>query len=191
MYRVAILDDYQNVALQFADWSSLKDSVEITVFDKPFASQAEAVHALQDFEIVCAMRERTPFPREVLTALPKLKLLLTSGMRNASFELEAAKERGIIARLIDEGRSREQIIRHFLDKYPGESALVVPQDVGFNRLAWIFPVVIIAAALAALGVLARRWSQQARLSAASTKTSSETDRASYERRLDDDLDDMD
>lgn len=103
----------------------------------------------------------------------------------------AAKERGIIARLIDEGRSREQIIRHFLDKYPGESALVVPQDVGFNRLAWIFPVVIIAAALAALGVLARRWSQQARLSAASTKTSSETDRASYERRLDDDLDDMD
>ena len=93
--RAAILDDYQNVALQFADWSSLKDSVETTVFDKPFASQAEAVHALQDFEIVCAMRERTPFPREVLTALPKLKLLLTSGMRNASFDLEAAKERGI------------------------------------------------------------------------------------------------
>ena len=93
--RAAILDDYQNVALQFADWSSLKDSVEITVFDKPFASQDEAVRALQDFEIVCAMRERTPFPREVLTALPKLKLLLTSGMRNASFELEAAKERGI------------------------------------------------------------------------------------------------
>ncbi|MBL8633611.1 MAG: cytochrome c biogenesis protein CcsA [Myxococcales bacterium] len=103
----------------------------------------------------------------------------------------AAKERGIIARLIDEGRSREQIIRHFLDKYPGESALVVPQDVGFNRLAWIFPVVIISAALAALGFLARRWSHQARLSAASTKTSNEADRASYERRLDDDLDDMD
>lgn len=93
--RAAILDDYQNVALQFADWSSLKDSVETTVFDKPFASQDEAVRALQDFEIVCAMRERTPFPREVLTALPKLKLLLTSGMRNASFDLEAAKERDI------------------------------------------------------------------------------------------------
>lgn len=93
--RVAILDDYQNVALQFADWSPLKDKVAITVFDKPFASSDEAVQALQDFEIVCAMRERTPFPREVLTALPRLKLLLTSGMRNASFDLEAARERGI------------------------------------------------------------------------------------------------
>ena len=93
--RCAILDDYQNVALKFADWSSLKDQIDITVFDKPFASQDEAVRALQDFEIVCAMRERTPFPREMLTALPKLKLLLTSGMRNASFDLEAAKERGV------------------------------------------------------------------------------------------------
>ena len=95
MHRVAILDDYQNVALKFADWSSLNDRIGVTVFDKPFASQDEAIRALQDFEIVCAMRERTPFPREVLTALPKLKLLLTSGMRNASFDLEAAKERGI------------------------------------------------------------------------------------------------
>lgn len=94
-YRCAILDDYQNVALTFADWSPLKDRIDITVFDKPFASSDEAVRALQDFEIVCAMRERTPFSSEVLTALPNLKLLLTSGMRNAAFDLETAKERGI------------------------------------------------------------------------------------------------
>lgn len=93
--RCAILDDYQNVALKFADWSSLKDQIDITVFDKPFTSSDEAVRALQDFEIFCAMRERTPFSREVLTALPKLKLLLTSGMRNASFDLDTAKERGV------------------------------------------------------------------------------------------------
>ncbi len=93
--RCAILDDYQNVALKFADWSSLKDQIDITVFDKPFTSSDEAVRALQDFEIVCAMRERTPFGHEVLTALPKLKLLLTSGMRNASFDLDTAKERGV------------------------------------------------------------------------------------------------
>lgn len=93
--RCAILDDYQNVALKFADCFPLRDKIETTVFDKPFASSDEAVRALQDFEIVCAMRERTPFPREVLSALPKLKLLLTSGMRNASFDLEAAKECGI------------------------------------------------------------------------------------------------
>lgn len=93
--RCAILDDYQNVALKFADWSPLQNQIDITVFDKPFVSSGEAVRALKDFQIVCAMRERTPFSREVLTALPNLKLLLTSGMRNAAFDMDAAKERGI------------------------------------------------------------------------------------------------
>ncbi|HEY0235513.1 MAG TPA: D-2-hydroxyacid dehydrogenase family protein [Afipia sp.] len=94
-YRCAILDDYQNVALTMADWSPLKDRVDISVFDKPFASKAEAIAALKDFHIVCAMRERTPFGRDVLEALPDLKLLLTSGMRNNSFDLAAAKDRGV------------------------------------------------------------------------------------------------
>ncbi len=94
-YRCAILDDYQNVAMTMADWSPLGDRVDITVFDKPFASKAEVITALKDFHIVCAMRERTPFGRDVLEALPDLKLLLTSGMRNNSFDLAAAKERGV------------------------------------------------------------------------------------------------
>ncbi len=96
MHRVAVLDDYQNVALKLADWSPLKDKVDITVFDKPFASSDEAVRALKDFQIVCAMRERTSFSREVLTALPNLKLLLTSGMRNAAFDMDTARERDIV-----------------------------------------------------------------------------------------------
>src|ERR1700754_1558901 len=94
-HRCAILDDYQNVALKLADWSPLKDKIDITVFDKPFTSSDEAVRALKDFHIVCAMRERTGFGRDVLNALPNLKLLLTSGMRNAAFDMETAKERGI------------------------------------------------------------------------------------------------
>ncbi len=94
--RCAILDDYQNVALKFADWSSLKDDIDITVFDKPFASQIEAIEALKDFQIVCAMRERTPFPRDVISALPNLKLLITSGVRNAAFDMDAAKEHGVV-----------------------------------------------------------------------------------------------
>ena len=61
--RCAILDDYQNVALKLADWSALDDQIDVTVFDKPFASGEEAVAALMDFEFICAMRERTPFPR--------------------------------------------------------------------------------------------------------------------------------
>jgi phosphoglycerate dehydrogenase-like enzyme len=93
--RCAILDDYQNVALKLADWSAVRDRVDLTVFDQPFVDGQAAIAALQDFDIVCAMRERTAFGRDVLTALPKLKLLLTSGMRNAAFDLEAAKARNI------------------------------------------------------------------------------------------------
>lgn len=94
-FRCAILDDYQNVALTMAEWSPLKDQIDISVFDKPFVSKADAIAALKDFHIVCAMRERTPFGRDVLESLPNLKLLLTSGMRNNSFDLASAKERGV------------------------------------------------------------------------------------------------
>jgi phosphoglycerate dehydrogenase-like enzyme len=93
--RCAILDDYQNVALKLADWSAIGDRIDVTVFDKPFTSGDEAAVALKDFEIVCAMRERTPFPRKMFEALPKLKLLITSGMRNAAIDLEAAKAHGV------------------------------------------------------------------------------------------------
>lgn len=94
--RCAILDDYQNVALKLADWSQLKDRVDVTVFDQPFGSNEQTIAELGDFEIVCAMRERTPFPRAVFEALPKLKLLITSGLRNAAIDLEAAKARDVV-----------------------------------------------------------------------------------------------
>jgi D-3-phosphoglycerate dehydrogenase len=94
-HRCAILDDYQNVALTLADWSVLQDRVDITVFDKPFATADDAVAALKDFDIVCAMRERTPFRADTVAALPRLKLLITSGMRNAAFDMEALKARGV------------------------------------------------------------------------------------------------
>jgi D-3-phosphoglycerate dehydrogenase len=95
MVRAAILDDYQNVALSFADWSRVAKDVEIKVFDKPFASQDEAIKALQGFAIIVGMRERTPFPRKVIEALPDLKLLITTGARNNSFDVKACGERGI------------------------------------------------------------------------------------------------
>ena len=94
--RCAILDDYQNVALTFADWSKVKGDVEIKVFNEHLGSQDKVIAALQGFAIVCAMRERTAFPRAVIEALPDLKLLITTGMRNASIDLEAAKARGVI-----------------------------------------------------------------------------------------------
>jgi phosphoglycerate dehydrogenase-like enzyme len=95
MLKAAILDDYQNVALACADWSSIKNDVEITVFNKPFANSDEAVKALKGFAIIAGMRERTPFPRKVLEQLPDLKLLITTGAKNNSFDVAAANERGI------------------------------------------------------------------------------------------------
>jgi D-3-phosphoglycerate dehydrogenase len=94
--RCAILDDYLDVALKVADWAPLKDRVDITVFNEPFASAEAAASALKDFEIICAMRERTPFPRALFAALPNLKLLITSGMRNAALDLEAAKDHQVV-----------------------------------------------------------------------------------------------
>jgi phosphoglycerate dehydrogenase-like enzyme len=94
--RCAILDDYFNVALTLADWSKIGDRVDVTAFNHPFASEQAAASALSDFEIVCAMRERTPFPRALFEALPKLKLLITSGMRNAAIDMEAAKSRNVV-----------------------------------------------------------------------------------------------
>ena len=95
MVRAAILDDYQNVAMGFADWSPIAKDVEIKVFNKPFGSQGEAIKALQGFAVVVGMRERTPFPRKVVEALPDLKLLITTGARNNSFDIKACAERGI------------------------------------------------------------------------------------------------
>ncbi len=93
--KAAILDDYQNVALKFADWSPVAKDVDVTVFDKPFASHDEAVKALQGFAVINMMRERTPFLRPMIEALPDLKLLITTGARNNSIDLKACAERGI------------------------------------------------------------------------------------------------
>jgi phosphoglycerate dehydrogenase-like enzyme len=93
--RCAILDDYQNVVAKIADWSNLEGEVELEIFNHHLDGPANVIAALKDFEIVVAMRERTGFPRAVIEALPKLKLLVTTGMRNASIDTEAAKARGV------------------------------------------------------------------------------------------------
>jgi phosphoglycerate dehydrogenase-like enzyme len=94
--RVSILDDYQGVALDMADWSAVRDrGIEIAVERFPFADEADVVRSLADSEVVCAMRERTVFTKSIIDRLPKLKLLITTGMRNASFDMEALKAKGV------------------------------------------------------------------------------------------------
>ncbi|MEK4368949.1 D-2-hydroxyacid dehydrogenase family protein [Paenibacillus sp. FSL R5-0473] len=94
--RCAVLDDYQNVALTSADWGPLMDQVEIQTFNNYMGSEEKVIQELQGFDIVVLMRERTPFPEKVISQLPNLKLLITSGMRNASIDLKAAEQNGII-----------------------------------------------------------------------------------------------
>ena len=93
--RCAILDDYQNVVLKLADWSKVKNDLEIKVFNEHLGGPEKVIAALKGFGIIVAMRERTGFPKQVIDALPDLKLLITTGMRNASIDTEAAKARGI------------------------------------------------------------------------------------------------
>jgi phosphoglycerate dehydrogenase-like enzyme len=94
-YRCAILDDYQNVALQVTDWSKVAGDLDITVFNEHLGGHDNVVRALQGFAIICAMRERTAFPRAVIEKLPNLKLLITTGMRNAAIDAAAARERHV------------------------------------------------------------------------------------------------
>src|SRR6266403_946734 len=94
--RLAILDDYQKAALAMADWDGLRPSVEIQTFHDTLASEDAVAEALAEFEIVVAMRERTAFRRTLLERLTKLRLLVTTGMVNASIDLKAAAERGIV-----------------------------------------------------------------------------------------------
>ena len=93
--KVAILDDYQNVALELADWSSVASRAEITVFNDHVADPDAVVARLLPFDVICVMRERTPLPREVIERLPRLKLIASTGSRNASIDIAAAQERGI------------------------------------------------------------------------------------------------
>lgn len=91
----AILDDYQHVAMEMADWSTVKEQVDVQSFSQYFEKEEELLKAINHCEIIVIMRERTPFTASLFEKLPKLKLLITSGMRNASIDLAAAASHGV------------------------------------------------------------------------------------------------
>jgi phosphoglycerate dehydrogenase-like enzyme len=95
LVRIAILDDYQNVALDMADWSPLKNRAEITVFNDHRAHTDQIVERLKPFDVLCVMRERTPLTRAVIERLPNLKLIASTGPGNASIDMAAAADHGI------------------------------------------------------------------------------------------------
>ena len=96
MLKVAILDDYQNVSQQFVDLEKLSGKYEIKIFSEPFVNEADVLDQLSDFDALLIMRERTPMTKNIIDNLTKLKFIITSGLRNKSIDLEAAKKRNII-----------------------------------------------------------------------------------------------
>ena len=96
MIKVAVLDDYQNVFQQIVEVEKYKDKFDFKVFNEPFTDEKEAIVALEDFEVLFIMRERTPMNRILIEGLPKLKYIMTSGMRNNAIDLETTKKKNII-----------------------------------------------------------------------------------------------
>ena len=94
--KVAVLDDYQNITHKFANWSSLENQIELCIINKYIGADTDLIDKLIDFEVLCLMRERTPLPEKLISKLPNLKLVITSGMWNASIDLEALKKRNIV-----------------------------------------------------------------------------------------------
>ncbi|MDB5141092.1 MAG: hydroxyacid dehydrogenase [Mucilaginibacter sp.] len=127
--KIAILDDYQNIALQMADWSTIEKQADITVFNDYIADAGAIVSRLLPFEIICIMRERTPLNREILAQLPNLELIVSTGKRNASLDTEACKDFGIevaMTEYVESGAPELTwaLLMAIARKIPGENANV-------------------------------------------------------------------
>lgn len=95
MKKIAVLDDFQNVALGYADWDQIRDRAEITVFNDHLEDADAVVSRLAPFDAICVMRERTPLSKSILERLPNLRFIASTGAKNASIDLETARQLGI------------------------------------------------------------------------------------------------
>ena len=96
MIKIAVLDDYQDIFKQIVETQKYKEKYDFKIFNEPFLNENEAIVALEEFETLFIMRERTPITKSLITGLPKLKYIMTSGMRNNAIDLEAARKNKII-----------------------------------------------------------------------------------------------
>jgi phosphoglycerate dehydrogenase-like enzyme len=134
--KVAILDDYQNVALKMADWARLKGKADVTVFTDHAEGVDAAAKRLAGFEIVVAMRERTPFKRDLFKKLPKLKLLITTGSRNLSIDVAAANECGVTVCHTDNPASTPQMVQFTWALILGFMRHIPEEDQNVRKGGW-------------------------------------------------------
>ena len=152
--KLAILDDYQHVALTITDWSSLRDRVAIDVYDETLADEDALVQRLEPYQIICAMRERTKFPASLLDRLPNLKFIATTGMGNAGIDSAHAKKKGII--VSGTGGSGNSTLEHIWALILATARYVSLEDAGVKakRQVWqtTIPVGLAGKTLGLVGV---------------------------------------
>src|SRR5882762_1514155 len=143
-YKIAILDDYQNVALESADWSVLRDRADIAVFQSHLADPDAVIERLLPFDVVCVMRERTPLPRNVIERLPNLKLIASTGTVNSSIDVAAARHVVTESNSVRSGGWQQTVGRDLRGKTLGVLGLGrvgsevarVGSAFGMNLIAW-------------------------------------------------------
>ena len=131
---VAVLDDYQNAALRLADWSVLDGRAAVTVFNDHLADTDAVVERLKGFDVLCVMRERTPLPKSTLERLPRLKLVVSTGARNAAIDVAAAAERGVAVAFT--GYTSAPTIEMTWALILAASRHIVAENLAFRRGAW-------------------------------------------------------
>jgi phosphoglycerate dehydrogenase-like enzyme len=131
---VAVLDDYQGAALRLADWSVLDERATVTVFNDHLADADAVVERLKGFHVLCVMRERTPLPRALIERLPKLKLIVSTGARNAAIDVAAAAERGVAVAFT--GYTSAPTIEMTWALILAASRHVVAENLAFRRGGW-------------------------------------------------------
>jgi phosphoglycerate dehydrogenase-like enzyme len=131
---VAVLDDYQGAALRLADWSVLDGRAAVTVFNDHLADTDAVVERLRGFDVLCVMRERTPLPRSTLERLPKLKLIVSTGARNAAIDVAAANERGVAVAFT--GYTSAPTIEMTWAMILAASRHIVAENLAFRRGGW-------------------------------------------------------
>lgn len=135
-FRIAVLDDFQQVAARMADWSRLGDGCEPTFFTDHVTDEAALVARLRDFDAIVAMRERTPFPGSLLARLPRLRLLVATGMFHQTIDLETAKARGIVVCGTDNGPGLATTVEHIWALILGLARNLAAEDAAIRSGGW-------------------------------------------------------
>lgn len=134
--RIAVCDDWEQCAQSCADWTELQQLADVQIFTSALASREEAIRTLKDFDAICLMRERTPFPKEVIGALPRLKRLLFTGERNLAVDSEFAKSQGIEVSGTPGGPNKSSTAEHTWAMILAATRRVVPSMTGLNAGHW-------------------------------------------------------